>query len=78
MSKKRVNEGLIDSAINSIFSAIGKGIGDRTLKKLAKKDPKIAQSLKQAQNARKILQKQLDAMSKKDKRDLKKGTYFDL
>jgi hypothetical protein len=78
VSKKRVNEGLIDSAISSIFGAIGRGIGDRTLKILAKKDPKIAQSLKQAEDARKILKTRLDAMSKKDKRDLKKGKYFDL
>ena len=46
MSKNKINEGLIDKAISSIFTSIGKGARKQALKQIAKKDPKIAKSIK--------------------------------
>jgi len=59
MSKKNINEGIIDNAISSIFGAIGKGLRKQVLKDLAKKDPKIAKSIKDLEKAKKDLKKSL-------------------
>jgi len=59
MSKKNINEGIIDKAISSIFGAIGKGLRKQVLKDLAKKDPNIAKSIKDLEKAKKDLKKSL-------------------
>ena len=64
MSKKNINEGIIDKAISSIFGAIGKGLRKQVLKDLAKKDPKIAKSIKDLENAKKDLKKSLGKVYK--------------
>ena len=45
MSKKRVNEGLVDKAVSAIFGAVGKQLRKSTLKDLSKKDFPIMYSL---------------------------------
>ena len=74
MSKKNINEGIIDKAISSIFGAIGKGLRKQVLKDLAKKDPKIAKSIKDLENARKNLK---SVLSKKDTKLALQGKYFE-
>jgi len=73
MSKKNINEGIIDKAISSIFGAIGKGLRKQVLKDLAKKDPKIAKSIKDLEDARKNLK---SVLSKKDTKLALQGKYF--
>ena len=55
MSKKRVNEGLVDKAVSAIFGAVGKQLRKSTLKDLSKKDPKIAKSIKDLEKIQKDL-----------------------
>ena len=74
MSKKRVNEGLVDKAVSSIFGAVGKQLRKSTLKDLSKKDPKIAKSIEDLEKIQKDLK---NTLSKKDKKLVKKGEYFD-
>ena len=64
MSKKNINEGIIDKAISSIFGAIGKGLRKQVLKDLAKKDPKIAKSIKDLEKAKKDLKSVLSVSPK--------------
>mgnify|MGYP003146970995 CR=1 FL=1 len=59
MSKNKINEGLIDKAISSIFTSIGKGARKQALKQIAKKDPKIAKSIKDLEKAKKELKASL-------------------
>ena len=39
---KKVNEGIVDNFISRVFTSIGKGLESRTIKKLEKTDPKLA------------------------------------
>ena len=71
---KKINEGIIDKAISSIFGAIGKGLRKQVLKDLAKKDPKIAKSIKDLEKAKKDLK---SVLSKKDTKLALKGKYFE-
>ena len=74
MSKKRVNEGLVDKAVSAIFGAVGKQLRKSTLKDLSKKDPKIAKSIEDLEKIQKDLK---NTLSKKDIKLVKKGEYFD-
>ena len=74
MSKKRVNEGLVDKAVSAIFGAVGKQLRKSTLKDLSKKDPKIAKSIEDLEKIQKDLK---NTLSKKDKKLVKRGEYFD-
>ena len=69
MSKKRVNEGLVDKAVSAIFGAVGKQLRKSTLKDLSKKDPKIAKSIEDLEKIQKDLK---NTLSKKDKKLVKK------
>ena len=64
MSKKRVNEGLVDKAVSAIFGAVGKQLRKSTLKDLSKKDPKIAKSIKDLEKIQKDL---TSVLTKKEK-----------
>ena len=74
MSKKRVNEGLVDKAVSAIFGAVGKQLRKSTLKDLSKKDPKIAKSIKDLEKIQKDL---TSVLTKKEKELASKGKYFE-
>ena len=74
MSKKRVNEGLVDKAVSAIFGALGKQLRKSTLKDLSKKDPKIAKSIKDLEKIQKDL---TSVLTKKEKELASKGKYFE-
>ena len=56
---KKVNEGILDKFISSVFGAIGRGAHSRALKHLSKKDPVIANQIKTIEKNRKELAKML-------------------
>ena len=78
---KKVNEGILDKFIGSVFGAIGRGAHSRALKHLSKKDPDIAKQIKTIEKNRKELAKMLkqanvEKPTKADKAALAKGEYF--
>ena len=42
---KKINEGIIDTFVGALFTAVGKGSHSRALKSISKKDPKIAKKI---------------------------------
>ena len=78
---KKINEGIIDTFVGALFTAVGKGSHSRALKSISKKDPKIAKKIKNIQQNRKVLKQMLkDAgvkkLTKADKKAISKGEYF--
>ena len=78
---KKVNEGILDKFISSVFGAIGRGAHSRALKHLSKKDPVIAKQIKTIEKNRKELAKMLKKANvvkptKADRAALAKGEYF--
>tara|TARA_R100000734_G_C3303849_1_gene94367 strand:- start:32 stop:271 length:240 start_codon:yes stop_codon:yes gene_type:complete len=73
MSKNKINEGLIDKAIESIFIALAKNQKKAALQSLAKKDPEVAKLLKNIEDSKTKLKSRL---TKKQKKAASQGTYF--
>ena len=62
---KAVNEGVIDSVIQALFSKASKGMESATIKKLSKSDPELAQQFKDLQKTREKIKKTLTRKQKK-------------
>lgn len=67
---KKVNEGIVDNFISRVFTSIGKGLESRTIKKLEKTDPKLADKFKDLQKTKKEIDNYL---TKKEKEAINRG-----
>ena len=71
---KNINEGLVSRFIKALFDKAATGLESRTINKLKKTDPKLANQFQKLQDTKKEIEKNL---SKKSKKQLAKGEPTD-
>ena len=72
---KNINEGLVSRFIKALFDKAATGLESRTINKLKKTDPKLANQFQKLQDTKKEIEKML---SKKDLKQLRNNELPDI